>query len=256
VILQAEAAPSSDWVLSYENKSTNAFIWDKNAAPLIKAAVPSKLSREVLNALGGPPEPVFVAEKRYVSVAACVPHYCPEKGFFWIDTRTGQGLGAHFIDGKLSLGSNTIPTGQLPAFAVQALKDWMKANGVVPTSAEFIARNGSSTTIDAAAFKPTPQFTLRAGGPSYDCAAAATATEKVICTNASLSRQDLALAQLVTQIREGHDTVPARNQLRDLQRRWLKERDTRCTTAPDINACLETQYQTQYDRLMHWIPAR
>lgn len=249
-------AATIDWPLSYEGKSTNAFIWDKRAKELIQTRVPSKLARDVLAGLGGPPEPVFVVDKRYVSASACVPHACPEKGFFWIDTQTGQGLGADIFDGALRLGSNSLSAKQIPAPARRALIDWMSANDVTPVSVEFIDNRGASTSIDAAQFKPAAHFEPTAEGPSYDCKAAATRVEKTICADAALAKQDLALAKLLKEIRQGHDNIASRNELRDFQRKWLKDRDAACATAADINTCLGKQYQAQNDRLMNWIPGR
>ena len=248
-------AATVDWPLSYEGKSTNAFIWDKRAKPLIQGRIPAKLVKDVLAGLGGPPEPVFVVEKRYVSVSACEAHACPAKGFFWIDTQTGQGLGAEILDGALRLGSNALSSKQIPEQARRALIDWMSANDVAPVSADFIDRAGTSTSIDVAQFKAAAHFEPPADGPSYDCKAAATRVEKAVCADAALAKQDLALAKLLKEIRQGHDTIDARNQLRDFQRKWLKERDATCAPAADINSCLGKQYQSQNDRLMHWIPA-
>ncbi|RFP10614.1 MULTISPECIES: lysozyme inhibitor LprI family protein [unclassified Duganella] len=249
-------ATTVDWPLSYEGKSSNAFIWDKRAKPLIETRLPGKFSREVLPGLGGPPEPVFVADKRYVSISACEAHACPFKGFFWIDTQTGQGLGANIIDGELRLGSNSLSAQQIPAPARRALIDWMSANDVAPVSVEFFDRSGASTSMDAAQFKPTARFEPAADGPSYDCKAATTKVEKTICADAALARQDLALAKLVKELRQGYATIGDRDQLRDFQRKWLKERDATCAPAADIDVCLSRQYQTQNDRLRNWIPER
>ncbi|GJJ00241.1 hypothetical protein RugamoR64_07790 [Duganella rhizosphaerae] len=249
-------ATTIDWPLSYEGKSSNAFIWDKRAKPLIETRLPGKFSREVLSGLGGPPEPVFVVDKRYVSISACEAHACPFKGFFWIDTQTGQGLGGNIIDGELRLGSNSLSALQIPAPARRALIDWMSANDVTPVSVEFIDRSGASTSMDAAQFKSTARFEPAADGPSYDCKAAATKVEKTICADPALARQDLALAKQVKELRQGYDTIGDRDQLRDFQRKWLKERDATCAPAADIAVCLSKQYQTQNDRLRNWTPGR
>ncbi|MYN15166.1 DUF1311 domain-containing protein [Rugamonas sp. FT107W] len=243
-----------DWPLSYDGQSTNTFIWDKRAKPLIQTRVPAKLSRDVIAGLGGPPDPVFVVDKRYVSASACEAHACPEKGFFWIDTQTGQGLGAVIYDGELRLGSNSLAAAQIPAAARRALIDWTSANDITVTSVEFIDRTGASASIDAAQFKPAPHFEPAAGGPSYDCKAAATRVEKAICADAELAKQDLALAKLLKEIRQGSAIIADRNELRDFQRKWLKERDATCNAATNINACLGKQYQSQNDRLMNWKP--
>ncbi len=249
-------ATAVDWPLSYEGKSSNAFIWDKRAKPLIETRLPSKFSREVLSGLGGPPEPVFVVDRRYVSISACEAHACPFKGFFWIDTQTGQGLGADIIDGALRLGSNSLSAQQIPSPARRALIDWMSANDVAPESVEFFDRTGASTSMDVAQFKPTARFEPAADGPSYDCKAAATTIEKTICADPALARQDLALSKHVKELRQGYDTIGDRNQLRDFQRKWLKDRDATCAQAAGINVCLSKQYQTQNERLRNWIPGR
>jgi uncharacterized protein YecT (DUF1311 family) len=253
----AQAAPAAsppDWVLSYEGKSSNSFIWDKRSQALVRTRVPAKLSDRLLSALGGPPDPVFVLARRYVSVSACRPHSCDEKGFFWIDSKTGTGLGAYFTPDSLLLGSNGMSSDGLPGPARQALANWLKENDLRPKVVEFVGQGGNVTTLEAALFSPPPAFQPPAGGPSFDCAKAATPSEKAICADARLAKLDLDLAQLVTGLRHGHDTVGARNQLLDLQRSWLKGRDAQCRRAADISACLKEQYRAQHDRLMNWIP--
>ena len=67
---QAEREPTSTrWLLGYQGKSTNEFIWDKRTGELVNTRVPPALSDEVLNALGGPPDPVVVVDGRYVSMS-------------------------------------------------------------------------------------------------------------------------------------------------------------------------------------------
>lgn len=249
-------ATTVDWPLDYEGKSSNAFIWDKRAKPLIETRLPSKFSKEVLSGLSGPPEPVFVVDKRYVSVSACEAHACPFKGFFWIDTQTGQGLGADIYDGALRLGSNSLSAAQIPAAARRALIDWTSANNVTVTSVEFIDRTGASARIDAAQFQPAPHDEPEEGGPSFDCKASTTRVEKTICEDSELAEQDMALAKLFKEIRQGHATIAARNELRDFQRKWLKERDATCKAAANIKICLGNQYQSQHERLMNWKPAQ
>src|SRR5436190_12353556 len=79
---QAAAVPSTAWTLAYEGKSTNELRWDKRTASLINTRVPARFSRNLLDALSGPPEPVLVVEHRYASMSSCVAHACPMKGFF------------------------------------------------------------------------------------------------------------------------------------------------------------------------------
>lgn len=99
-------AASATWLLEYENKSTNELIWDKRYRALPAALLPKALVKSVSLGLGGPPNPVETAEGRYVSISACRMHSCEEKAFLWIDSKTGDGIGAAFdsTTKSLSLG--------------------------------------------------------------------------------------------------------------------------------------------------------
>lgn len=245
---------STEWVLSYEGKSSNRFIWDKRTAALVRSRVPSRLSQQLLGALGGPPDPVIVAERRFASASACRPHSCTEKGFFWIDSKTGIGLGAYFTPDSLLLGSNGLSYDRLPAPARQALADWLKENDLRPQVVEFVGQSGRVTALQAERFSPPPRYQPPIDGPSFDCAKAATPIEKTICGDAGLAKRDLDLAKLVTEMRHGYDTVGAQQQLRELQRRWLRGRDAQCHAVADLVACLNEQYRAQYEHLRNWIP--
>ena len=158
------AQPAISWVLSYENKSTNQFAHDARTATLVNNTVPAKLAPRVLDALGGPPNPVFVREKRYLSASACVPHNCTSKGFFWIDTSTGAGLGAQLEESSgttpvtLTIGSNTLSASNIPAAARDAVVAWIADTGLTPRQAAFMDTGGVTTAIDAG----TPSASRRA----------------------------------------------------------------------------------------------
>jgi len=146
--------------------------------PLVNTRVPAKLSYELLHALGGPPDPVLVKDHRYVSVSACVAHACGVKGFFWIDVKTGVGLGAvalttfdHLEADSLRLGSNGLSPTRIPAAARDALIDWLSEKELTPEHVDFIGSQGESLSLDASAFKPHVRYEP-AGGPSFDCARA------------------------------------------------------------------------------------
>ncbi|QGZ42986.1 DUF1311 domain-containing protein [Pseudoduganella flava] len=252
----AAAAQPVPWLLDYAGKSTNALIWDKRARPLVNAHVPKALARDVVDALGGPPDPVIVTDKRYVSMSACVAHACPVKGFFWIDTATGAALGANYDDGALRLGSNDFAADAVPEPALKALRDWIAEEQLRPASVEFIDRQGKSSKADVAAFAPPARFVPPEGGPSFDCAQAGNAIERAICGTPALALADLELTKLYTEIRHGHDTLAARAELQALQRQWLRERDKQCRAAADLPGCLLDQYRAQHKRLMNWLPGR
>jgi len=254
--MSAATVSATQWALSYEGKSTNQFMGDKRAVTLIRTRVPSRLSDQVLSALGGPPDPVLIAGRRYVAVSACVPHDCPDRGFFWLDTQTGVGLGAHFAGDQLELASNGLSATNIPAAARKALADWLTYQELVPTSLAFIDRANQLTPLDAAAFAVPVPYQPAAGGPSYACTAAVSRSEKAICGDAGLSRLDLELAKLVHLLRHGVASTVEQTQLRDLQRAWLARRDADCAAAPELVACLAEQYRVQYTRLENWVPAR
>lgn len=248
------ATTSADWLLSYTGKSSNAFIWDKRAAALIKDSVPAKMAGDLLSGLGGPPEPVRVRDQRYFSASACVAHACMDKGFFWFDTQTGATVGAYFSEPALLLGSKRLSPQALPLPAREAIIAWLSENDVQPESVRFMSGNGQSVALTTADFVAGQKYRPGPQGPSFDCAKARSAIEHAICDDAALAKQDLALANLVHEIRHGHDTVGAQDQLRAMQRGWLKERDTACQSSPAISACLAEQYRQQHERLMHWLP--
>jgi uncharacterized protein YecT (DUF1311 family) len=263
---EAPAEPGASWLLTYAGKSTNELIWDHRAASLIHASLPAALAGNVEAALGGPPDPVIVSGQRYVSMSACLPHACGEKGFLWVDTQTGTALGA---DADCSyarkgtarpcavmLGSMSLSHEGIPAEAVQALRAWMADQNILPVSVEFMDPVGRPSKLDAASYAPRERFHPPADGPSFDCTRASAPIETDICTDAGLARLDLELAQLYERIRHGHATLPARQELRDLQQQWLGHRDSRCLAAADRKACLTEEYQRQRETLENWLPGR
>lgn len=250
----AAMAGSTSWMLDYHGKSTNQFIWDKRATALVNSRVPASLSEQVLASLGGPPDPVIIADNRYVSIAACRPHSCMEKGFLWVDTQTGTGLGVYYLEGALQLGSNSLSADYIPPQARAALIAWLSEQDLPTTSVEFIGRNGASTSLDAARYSAPPKFHPTPAGPAFDCKLAASQVEKAICSDSGLSAQDLALNQLYQRIHLGSGTTIAQGQLLDLQRAWLKDRNQQCSQSSNTVACLKDQYTAQYDKLNNWVP--
>lgn len=258
----AGAAPSPHagpgaWVLAYEGQSTNRFISDRRAVALVRSSVPAALSRDVLDALGGPPGPVLVQAGRYLAATACVRHYCPDKGWFWIDSRTGIGLGAYYAspDGVLRIGSTSIAPARVPPPARRALLAWLADYGLTPSAVSFVSRDGRAIRLAPGPFTPPRAYQPPPGGPSFDCRKAATLAEQRICASAALSAQDLALARLVREVRHGHATAAARAELVSLQRRWLGQRDVRCRARAGMDACLGAQYRAQIERIGNWVPS-
>jgi uncharacterized protein YecT (DUF1311 family) len=269
-VMPCADATDASWLLVYAGKSTNQFIWDKRADTLINGGLPKGFSDNVRGALGGPPDPVFVADKRYVSLAACFPHWCLNKAFLWVDTKTGAALGA-YAEGRdadngatargnwryaMTLGSIDLTANDIPAQATRSLLDWITEHDLPLDSVEFIGRDGAIRKLDASAYAPRARFHPPAGGPSFDCAKASSRTEGDICADATLAKLDLDLAIVYEQERKGLATQPDRDQLRELQRRWLQRRDSQCSTVPDRADCLAEQYRQQREAILNWVPLR
>jgi uncharacterized protein len=142
----------------------------------------------------------------------------------------------------------------IPVQARQALVAWLTDHDLQTASAEFIGRSAERVTLDATHFSAKEKFRAPPTGPAFDCRLAANDIEKTICSDAALSAQDMALNELYNTVRLGNSTTVARDQLRTLQRDWLKNRDRVCAAAGSVAACLKDQYAAQSDRLNNWVP--
>jgi hypothetical protein len=166
---QAPAAPGPTWLLSYGGKPTNRVIDDRRTVSLIHESLPAALADKVEGALGGPPDLVQVNAQRYVSMSACFPHACNEKGFFWVDTQTGTALGAdadcsYAGEGwgcAIKLGSMGLSGGAIPPEAMQALRAWMAAQKLVPDSLTFVGADGRLAPLETASYAPLAQSHLQ-----------------------------------------------------------------------------------------------
>jgi uncharacterized protein YecT (DUF1311 family) len=84
------------------------------------------------------------------------------------------------------------------------------------------------------------------GGPSFDCAAATSQAETLVCADADLARLDqLVAARYAAALAaaRGLDAggAAAEDELRALQRGWIGGRDE-CWKADDLRACVEQAY--------------
>ncbi|HZZ16266.1 MAG TPA: lysozyme inhibitor LprI family protein [Candidatus Sulfotelmatobacter sp.] len=270
VALASQAAESltsqAAWMLSYAGGSTNALFWDKRTNAVIRESLPPRLSGKVLEALGGPPNPVIVVGPT-LSASACVAHSCPDKGFFWIDTASGIAFGAsaslwgceeatgNGLPCDLFLGSRRISAfHNIPPAGKQALMAWMNEQGIRVRKFRFVGPTSATTELDPADFRLPERFHPSATGPSFDCRRALSRIEKAICGNPDLAKLDLEMADLYEQMRRGYDTVGDRDQLRDLQRAWLAHRSAACPGELTQVRCLEVEYQRHHDVLENWIP--
>lgn len=87
-----------------------------------------------------------------------------------------------------------------------------------------------------------------ASAASFDCAKAGNATEKAICADPGLSRQDEALAALYQRQLEMPDTGQWAAILRRDQRDWIVVRNRECKGNAD---CLKQDYQRRITYLSH-----
>ncbi len=153
----------------------------------------------------------------------------------------------------MRLGSNSFGPTQLPQEAKQAVITWLSEENTRIDQVEFVQGGSAPVTLNDAELTARPTFTPKTGGPSFDCAHAGNDVERTICSDTSLAALDLALSKLYNEIRHGFGSQRARQQLEQLQREWLRQRDRACATG-DSRACLRTRYATQMTVLSNWIP--
>ena len=243
------------WLLSYQGKSANEFIWDKRTAGLIKSTIPNPFSGKLLDGLGGPPDPVRISENRYFSTSACKPHECFTKSFYWYDMHTGKSIGAILDDGgRLSISSKNVTVKDIPKSAIGDLRRWLSDVNKTPTQVNFAPVHGKNIRLQAKDFQPLKKFQPTANGPSFDCLKANSKIENVICKNPELSKVDLELHTLYNNIYYANSTLPDRSQLSIFQKKWLRSRDASCNNAENIDACLMENYKLQKNALMNWLP--
>ncbi len=87
--------PDFSWLKEYAGQTTNALAWDKRFSRFIKSISPitkqdfglgeQNLAGVLSDTLGGPPDNVTLGDNRYLTFSACVPRFCLEKGWVWVD---------------------------------------------------------------------------------------------------------------------------------------------------------------------------
>ncbi len=91
--------------------------------------------------------------------------------------------------------------------------------------------------------------------PSFDCPAATSAAERLICANAGLARLDVQAAALYAQARAKASDADA---LKKEQLAWLRQRDTECIAGasyaqvrrdPEVRECLAARYASRINAL-------
>jgi uncharacterized protein YecT (DUF1311 family) len=103
--------------------------------------------------------------------------------------------------------------------------------------------------VSLASLKDVMRKDWRAPAASFDCAQAKSATEKAICSDASLARLDRQVAEeYARQVRDAYE-AGAKTKLKQAQRDFIATRDKACTaTAPTV-ACLKNAYAARLNVL-------
>lgn len=91
-----------------------------------------------------------------------------------------------------------------------------------------------------------PQLAISQDGPAFDCAAAQSSAEKLVCDDPGLAELDRRLAErfaAALSVARGLDSgaKAAEDELRATQRGWISGRDE-CWKEPDLGTCVRQQY--------------
>jgi hypothetical protein len=252
---QGAAPPASPphWLLAFDGRSTNEVAHDPRLGRLITRQIPAAMAATLRAALGGPPDPLRVTDGRTVAMSACQPRACGTKGFLWLDLAAGTALGAIYDAPTLRLGSRALAPDTLPAAARTALLGWLADLDAAPRTVRFTNAAGRVTRLDAAPFT-TGRYRPPPGGPSFDCAGAASPVARTLCADTALAALDLRTWRQAEEVRRGHSTRDAREELVAFHDAWRRRRDARCGAATDRTACLREELALQYEALRNWLP--
>ena len=135
-----------------EHKSANSLMWDKEERfkSLIKSEIFVSETKTFLSNLMGPPNEIFYYEnRRYVATSACKAHECPAKAFVFFDTDEKFTIGLlRDYDGDFRIYSKTHKEFKdLPKVFNQAVKDWMKVEGISKKKVFFIGLDKSKIEV-------------------------------------------------------------------------------------------------------------
>ncbi|MFC3616100.1 alpha/beta fold hydrolase [Lutimaribacter marinistellae] len=125
--------------------------------------------------------------------------------------------------------------------------------------ADWVQEAAAISTEEAAApvaddSEPTAETEVAALSPSFDCTAARSDAEQLICADADLAMLDLRLADRFAEaiaVAEGLDAgaKEAASTLRAYQRGWVSGRDE-CWKSGDLRACVEDAYLRREGQLV------
>ena len=135
-----------------EHESANSLMWDKEERfkSLIKSEIFISETNTFLSNLMGPPNEIaYYEDRRYVATSACKAHECPAKAFVFFDTDKKFTVGLlRDYDGDFRIYSKTHKKFKdLPIIFNQAVKDWMKLEGITKKKVFFIGLDKSTVEV-------------------------------------------------------------------------------------------------------------
>jgi hypothetical protein len=158
----AAHAESLGWALAYEGKDNQSFLYDPRAVRLISRSLGIASSSREMLAFHGVPAPVNVVARRYVWSSSCEAHQCPfNRGFFWLDSDTGETLAARATvsyreRGVLMIGGSLPSIHSVSPEALETLRKWIAANDLHFESVQYrpnvANQNSRITTLDPAEY--------------------------------------------------------------------------------------------------------
>ncbi|PXX98930.1 hypothetical protein DF185_16285 [Marinifilum breve] len=136
-----------NWLLDFNEKSTNTLVHDKRFEELKEIVIPdrnlrllgfdSTLKRTFTSVMGGPPNQVKIdTTQNYLVASACRRGSCSEKGFIWFDLLSNKGVIAivnHFPTKDYSdqphlyiTSKNYQSQTELREMVISEIKAWLK----------------------------------------------------------------------------------------------------------------------------------
>ena len=146
--------------------------------------------------------------------------------------------------------ADTIMTGAGPAW--DNFQDFVLEPKVLhidfpPYQVAAYAAGPQETDIPLAALKAFMRKDFRAPAASFDCAAAATPTEKAICSDVALARLDRDVAEAYARKLKYEFDAANKENIKQAQRAWLATRDSACSDA--AVQCLTGVYKARLAEL-------
>ena len=135
-----------------EHKSANSLMRDKEERfkNLIRSEILDTETNTFLANLMGPPNQIFYYEdRRFVATGACKAHECPAKAFVFFDTNEKYTIGLlRSYYGDFNIYSKKHKEFKdLPKVFNQAVKEWMKAEGISKEKVFFIGLDNSTVEV-------------------------------------------------------------------------------------------------------------